>query len=235
MIGSRRATVHFPWGMNMRASLIVTFAVFAAVCTDSSAQRTQSERERQGNQDRAAMRQFPEVERSVRDVSPIIDRAARQEAERATGRATNGQHTVTSRDRPSTGRLASEAHNRGAIDVTTSNMPRDAARISREAGSGHVAIHERPARPAAGAQGPSADIHTTYRDGRQVNRTVQPPRATGEHIHVQPNYNSRLHEAARTPTPRTEGGVSSSRSSSSSSRSLSSSSRSSGGTARTAR
>lgn len=183
---------------NAKAGAVVVLAT-VVFCSAANAQRTQAERERQAAQDRATLRQFPEVGRAARDVSPIIDRAARQEAERASRAATSNRSTVTSRDRPANHRLSSPAHDRGAIDVTTPNMQRDAGRISREAGRNYTVIHEQPGR--------TRDTHTIYQNGNRVNQTSQPRRATGEHIHVQPEFNRRLHNATRTPTPRTEGGV----------------------------
>ena len=181
----------------------VAFVIAAGLVTTSTF--AQSSRPTQAEQDRAALRQFPEAQRAVRDVSPIIDRAARNEAERASQDATRNRAVVTSRDRPADSRLASPAHNRGAVDVVTPNMRSDARNISREAGSGYTVIHEQPNRPA-NTRG--TDTHTSYRGGNQGNTSVNPPRATGEHIHVQPEFNKRLHEAARpAPTPRTEGGV----------------------------
>jgi hypothetical protein len=151
----------------------------------------------QGQRDRAALQQFPEVGRTVRGVSPIIDRAARQHAERSAQNTTGNKAIVTSRDRPASARLHSEAHDRGAVDVVTPKMSTTAKPLSRNVGAGYTVIHERPARPAPGAPGPSADIHTSYQNGRAVRSSAQAPRATGEHIHVQPDFNSRLHQAAK--------------------------------------
>jgi hypothetical protein len=156
-------------------------------------------------QDRAALKQFPEVNRAVKDVSPIIDKAARNHAESSASKATGGSAVVTSRDR--SGPLASPAHNRGAIDVVTPNNRADAAKISKEAGSQYTTIHEKPVRPAPGSAQKPHDVHTVYSGGKQVSVSNRPPRATGEHVHVQPEFNKRLHEAANTPKPKTEAGL----------------------------
>ena len=152
----------------------------------------------QAARDRATLRANPPIGRLARDVSPIIDRTARQHATEVVGRS-SGSSRITSTDRSSTGPLASRAHERGAIDATTRNMRSDAPRISSAAGPGYTTIHEQPHRATVG---PSADTHTIYRNGAQVNSKVVSPRATGEHIHVQPDYNSRLHEAVRSGSSR---------------------------------
>jgi hypothetical protein len=157
----------------------------------------QPARPSQADRDRSALRSFPEVNRAVKGVSPIIDRAARNHAEASARKATGNSATVTSRDRPATSPIASPAHNRGAVDVVTPNMKRDASRISKQAGPGYTTIHEQPVRPKAGTG--AVDRHTVYQGGNKVNSTQKPPRATGEHIHVQPEFNKRLHEAAASP------------------------------------
>ncbi len=158
------------------------------VATQSAVAETQAEK------DRAALRQFPEVKRTVKDVAPIIDRAARNHAEASASKATGGSAKVTSRDRPASSPIASPAHDRGAVDVTTKNMPKDAKAISKQVGSGYTTIHEKP-------HG-KTDTHTVYSGGRNVKTSEKPARATGEHIHVQPDFNKRLHEAASEPKKR---------------------------------
>lgn len=145
----------------------------------------------QAERDRAALRQFPEVQKTVKDVAPVVDKAARNHAESSAAKATENRGIVTSRDRSANSPIASPAHDRGAIDVTTRNMSQDAARISRQTGSGYTTIHEKP-------QG-KGDTHVVYSNGNRVKETTRPARATGEHIHVQPEFNKKLHEAASEP------------------------------------
>src|SRR4029077_18980012 len=154
----------------------------------------------QADRDRAALRQFPEVNRAVKNVSPVIDRAARNHAAQSVQKATGNGAVVTSRDRPPTSRIASPAHDRGAVDVVTPNMKQSAPQISRQVGPGYTTIHEQPKKTATGA---SYDRHTVYQNGAQVSSKDKPARATGEHIHVQPDFNSRLHQAASSQTPKT--------------------------------
>ena len=162
----------------------------------------------QAHRDNAALRTFPEVHRAARDVSPIIDRAARNHAESSAQRATGNSASVTSRDRPADSPRASRAHDRGAIDVVTPNMRRDVGPISREAGRGYTTIHETPVTPRPNSGTRPHDRHEIYQNGTRVNTTTNPRRATGEHIHVQPEFNKRLHDAVSPPsTRRTEGTV----------------------------
>lgn len=76
-------------------------------------------------------------------------------------------------------------------------MKNDGAKISKEVGSGYTVIHETPVKSSDGQK---HDQHTVYRDGNEVKTSDKPARATGEHIHVQPDFNSRLHEAAKPDT-----------------------------------
>lgn len=169
--------------------------VFAAQSIAQTSKASQADR------DRAALRQFPEIARAVKGVSPVIDRAARNHAEASMSAATGNKATITSRDRPANSPIASRAHDRGAIDAVTPNMRKDAAGISRRVGPGYTTIHEQPVRPAQQSRASSRDIHTVYRGGKAGTPTSNPPRATREHIHVQPEFNKRLHEAA-SPAPR---------------------------------
>lgn len=163
----------------------VSALVICLVTSGQTLAETQAER------DRAALRQFPEVNKTVKDVAPIIDKAARNHAETSVNKATGNSATVTSRDRPASSPIASPAHDRGAIDVTSKNMSGNAAKISKEAGKGYTTIHEQPHR--------GGDTHTVYSEGTKVKTFEKPARATGEHIHVQPDFNKRLHDAATEP------------------------------------
>ncbi len=145
----------------------------------------------QADKDRAALRQFPEVNKTVKDVAPIIDKAARNHAETSAAKATGNTANVTSRDRPANSPIASPAHDRGAIDVNTKNMSNDAGKISKEVGKGYTTIHETPHK--------GGDTHSVYSEGKNVKTSEKPSRATGEHIHVQPDFNKRLHEAGSEP------------------------------------
>lgn len=128
----------------------------------------------------------PQAERTVRDTREVVKAAGRSHIESSTQSATNGRLPVTSRDR--SGSLQSPAHDRGAVDfgVQRSRDPhRDAQAIARTAGPGHKAIVEEP--------GAKRDTHTSYTVSPATgqvrsNTYTAPPRATGPHIHVQPEY-----------------------------------------------
>jgi hypothetical protein len=153
--------------------------------------------------DRASLRAYPEVRQSAQGASAVVDHVARQSAIDAARSATNGHAQITSRDRPSSSPISSAAHDRGAVDAKTRNMNTDGLAISKAAGKGYTVIHEVP-RGAHSAQGGTAsaaeDLHTVYRNGKQVGQpSAKPARATGEHIHIQPDFNKGLHAAAAPP------------------------------------
>ncbi len=185
---------------NFKQCLVLSISVYGittapTVLAQTTKVPTQAER------DRDALRQFPEVDRAVKSVAPIIDRSARDHAERSASIATGNKATVSSRDRPASSPIASPAHNRGAIDVVSPNMGKDAARISKQVGPGYTTIHEQPKRVPP-AQGKSYDTHTVYSGGT----SNKPPRATAEHVHIQPEFNKRLHEAANPPPAKSQAG-----------------------------
>jgi hypothetical protein len=127
------------------------------------------------------------VEKTTGDMRAVVKQTARTHIEDSASRATGGSAIVTSRDRDRT--LKSPAHARGAIDVvTTDNSSSDARAISKATGPGHTTIREEPLRVPKGSTGPEADRHTIYSDGNEVKSKVVAPRATGEHIHIQPDY-----------------------------------------------
>lgn len=120
---------------------------------------------------------------------------ARSAIEHSVDRTTNGEYRVTSRDRTG-GPLASRAHDRGAVDVVTSRTGgagrmEDARRLSAGLGPSYSVVVEQPYRVAPGSYGPSADRHTTFVNGAQGNTRMTAPRATGEHFHIQPNFEVR--------------------------------------------
>ncbi|MBN9086262.1 MAG: hypothetical protein J0J01_05100 [Reyranella sp.] len=163
--------------------------------TPQSPSPKQQRAQEQAARDRATLDKFPEIKQTAKGVSPIVDRVARDHAIDSAKRGTNGNATVTSQDRGPKHPLHSPAHDRGAVDVTTpKDMPGNAAKISKETGRGYLTIHEQP---KAGPKG--QDVQTYYKDGKQVGQANVPPRATKEHIHVQPDFNSRLHNATAPP------------------------------------
>src|SRR4030095_3311195 len=133
--------------------------------------------------------------RTSSDVRDIVKRSSRDHIERRTGAATGNRYDVSSRDR--SGPLASPAHAKGASDFApkrnvwgTTNLHRDAAMTARRLGTGYTAIVEQPPSPISGRR---YDVHTSYKvvapfRNVQVNTYRTPARATGPHIHVQPNY-----------------------------------------------
>ena len=132
--------------------------------------------------------------RTANDARTIVKWTERRHIEASTHAATGNRYRVSSRDR--VGSLASSAHNRGASDFARrdvwgrSDMHRDAAAIARRIGPGHSAIVEQPRTSMAGRQ---YDLNTSYRaqapfrDVRVNGPYRVPGRATGDHIHVQPD------------------------------------------------
>ncbi len=129
-------------------------------------------------------------------LDPVIKQAARDHEISSVQKAATGAR-VTSTDR--TGALHSAAHDRGAIDTVTDHTSRDAATISRQTGEGFTTIHEVP--------GPKRDTNEIYRNGQLISTKAVPHRATGEHIHVQPDFNSELHRFAIAPSTAPNPGV----------------------------
>src|SRR5687767_2190512 len=136
------------------------------------------------------------VRRTSRDVLDVAKWTSRNNVESGVRTATGNRYIVSSRDR--SGPLASPAHRRGASDFVPnpnrnvwgrSDMHRDAASIARRLGPNNSAIVERPSSPISGRR---YDQHTSYAvvppfSDVRVNRYQTPQRATGPHIHVQPN------------------------------------------------
>jgi hypothetical protein len=148
----------------------------------------------------------PPQDKAVRDtvdnMRDVVKQTARQHIKESAAEATEGTARVTSEDRPS-GPLKSSAHDRGAVDFQTpGNSDADAEKISRAAGPGHTAIVETPLHPAPGAEGPSADKHKSYSNGIEGNTKITAPRATGPHIHVQPDYGIKQWPSSSTNTNR---------------------------------
>lgn len=127
------------------------------------------------------------AERNVEDMRGAVKGAARGHIESSAHTATGGRLPVTSRDR-SGGPLSSAAHDRGAVDFgaqRSRDLHADAKAIARAAGPGHKAIVEEPGR--------RRDTHTSYTVAPPAttiksNTYTTPARATGPHIHVQPEY-----------------------------------------------
>lgn len=141
---------------------------------------------------------------SVQGVREVLRHDARTRIESAVRDSTNGRYRVTSRDR--NGPLGSRAHDRGAIDVVTPNTGtqrqfREAREISRRLGPHYNATVEQVYGGGRRGQsdfiGPSFDRHTTFNNGAQGRTRIVPPRATGSHLHVQPNYGIDLDRGSR--------------------------------------
>ena len=95
---------------------------------------------------------------------------------------------ITSRDRTSP---PSAAHDRGAVDFRSNNVSpttrhSEARELSNSLGRKNTVVVEEVHRPNRGAEGPSVQVNTAYRDGTQGNTRVGPVRATQTHTHVQP-------------------------------------------------
>lgn len=135
------------------------------------------------------------IERSAKDMREVVKSTGRDHLEKSVQKATNGEAKVTSRDRE--GALKSPAHDRGAIDVVTRNTSTEkqhveALRMSKEAGAGHTVIVEEKGKGQAGK-----DLHTVYVNGRKVSTSERPPRATGDHVHLQPEYEIKVQKYSR--------------------------------------
>ena len=131
----------------------------------------------------------------ARDFDPIAKLSARESGEAAarrvfpdlqplTAHPVDGRPRITSEDRPSEHKLASPAHDRGSFDLVGPNMHYAARAISKETGSDYIVIHEIPH--------PASDTNEIFVNTKLHSKRV-PKRATAEHIHVQPQWNSRLH------------------------------------------
>ncbi len=131
----------------------------------------------------AAQKPERAIATTQKDTRMIVKEVAREHMKEI-AKTTNS--TVTSTDR--TGSLSSPAHDRGAIDVvnrntSTPNQFRDAEKMSKELGDKYVVIVEQAGRGHGGK-----DRHTVYYDGQPVKATVTRAKATGDHIHLQPQY-----------------------------------------------
>lgn len=107
-------------------------------------------------------------------------------------------------------RTNSPAHRAGALDFSSKDLSAEqrhaeAKAVSKNLGhtfdsKKHTVIVEEVHRPEPGALGPSANIHTAYRDGQRGNTRVKeladPHQAT--HTHVQPDVSTE-------PSPRSDG------------------------------
>lgn len=143
------------------------------------------------------------VQETACQMREIVRLGARSSIETAVGQATDGQYRVTSSDRDHAGTLRSAAHDRGAIDIVTlatgtARKYDRASEITRVLGPGYTAVVERLVY-GAGAMRIThpADLHIAYSNGEQGNQTYAPGRATGNHTHIQPNY-----EVGTSPTAR---------------------------------
>lgn len=112
--------------------------------------------------------------------------------------SSNREFRVTSEHRDN-----SPAHQRGAIDYRSNDVPSEqrhteAAAVSRALGPNHTVVVEDVHLPAPGAQGPSAQTNTAFRNGVQGNERLGQDKATATHTHVQPEVLQRS-EPTREP------------------------------------
>jgi hypothetical protein len=164
----------------------------------------------QTRQDKAALKNFPEANHLIQNVSPVIKQAARNHIENSFKVAAQGKpYKIKSEDRAPGDPLYSVAHSRGAVDVgrPMANM-RDAAPIVNKALGNdkypshypevpypYTTIYEHPMVPNT-----NQGLQTIYHNGSLLGNTSTLDHvATGDHIHVQPNFNSRMYNAAQTP------------------------------------
>lgn len=139
-----------------------------------------------------------------RQMREIVRLSARSSIEQAVNESTQGNYRVTSRDRVGAGSLHSPAHDRGAIDYTTpftgtAQEHEQAREVSRRIGTGYTAVVERPLYGVSSMRiTHPADHHTAYSNGMQGTERLAPGRATGNHTHVQPNFEVRMRDGGRT-------------------------------------
>lgn len=188
----------------MKRSIIIALAMaaVAAVATSASAAGKPSASSGHRTSISSSSPVSPQVRQMIGDVRAIVKTYNRQNIESTVRSTVGSNYTVTSRDRPADSRLASRAHDRGAIDIAprpggsaaTSRIQQDAQRISGRLGPHYQAIVEQKTR--------SGDLHTTYNNGVQRPKPhMEPSRATNTHIHIQPRSGFEV-KPLPTPTPR---------------------------------
>lgn len=101
--------------------------------------------------------------------------------------ARGAEYNETSRTRTDP---PSEAHNHGAVDFsskgeTEEQRHADAKAISGRLGNRGTVVVEEVYRPAPGAEGPSAQRNTAYKNGERGRQRLGEDRATATHTHVQ--------------------------------------------------
>jgi hypothetical protein len=86
----------------------------------------------------------------------------------------------------------SAAHQRGAIDISTKDLPAtqrhtEAKQISKTLGKDYTVVVEEVHRVPKGQQGPEAQVNTAYRAGTQGNVRTGEIKASATHTHIQPD------------------------------------------------
>jgi hypothetical protein len=136
----------------------------------------------------------------VNDVAQTVKSYGRQQVDDAASARLGTGYVPTSRDRFDSP-LASTAHNvNGAVDyappgsapLTPDQMKDDAEAVSGDLGPNYRAIVEQKIWvPDQNGTLVRRDLHSTYQNGVAGNVRTMPDRATGDHIHIQPNYGIR--------------------------------------------
>jgi len=149
----------------------------------------QDKREKQRKEARKGKKQKEVIEvkdteykKLAKDASEIVKHLTHQDIE-STIKTINKNARITSKDK-NRGALKSQAHDRGAIDIVTDNMKKDAASISAKLGPGYIVIHE--------VLGKTKDNHIIYHNGKHIKTRKVKKKASGEHLHIQPNFNKEL-------------------------------------------
>jgi hypothetical protein len=128
--------------------------------------------------------------RSIEQMQDVTRHMARQEIAGAAQRAFRDGYRTSSTDRLGTSAIHSRNHDRGAMDFVTPHtgtprMQSEARQFSRQLGSNYTVVVEQPYRARVG---PSYQRDTAYSNGQLGNTRSGPARATGTHVHAQPNY-----------------------------------------------
>jgi len=153
---------------SLLSSMVIAAAIFGIVALPASAS--------------ADPRKQPSA--SARPTAAAKQERARIEA--TTRAAMSRPMVVTSRHRDN-----SEAHKRGAIDISSKNLSSaqrhaEARALSKALGPRRTVVVEE-VHAAPRHYGPEAQRNTAYRNGVQGNSKLGPVRASATHTHIQPD------------------------------------------------
>lgn len=132
------------------------------------------------------------ITRTGRDLGRINEETMRTDIVDRVGKATNGKANPTSGHREPDDMRASIQHDKGANDfVVGNNSKKIGQAISKSIGKDSTVIVEK-VNPPSRTDGARTDTHTAFRNGIEGRTRVVPNRASKNHIHVQPNNDTRI-------------------------------------------